>query len=259
MIRLLTWTDEGELRLQEFESEHGLPAYAILSHTWHADSKQEVSYDDLQSGRGQHKAGYGKIEFCKKQASDDELAYVWIDTCCINRKSEPELSEAVNSMFRWYKNAARCYVYLSDVDTSQERTVAGSCSQEWETLFPRSRWWTRGWTLQELIAPKHVYFFAREGMYLGNKSTLETVISGITGIPRDVLRGRHLAECTIEERMTWAKARSTTREEDHVYSLFGIFDVTMPLIYGEGKAKAFRRLYEEISRYGKEALSWSRY
>jgi hypothetical protein len=251
MIRLLTWTDEGELRFHEFEGEVALPAYAVLSHTWHTNNKEEVTYEDLETGSGQHKAGYTKIDFCKKQASVDELAYIWIDTCCINRKSEPELSEAVNSMFRWYKNATRCYVYLSDVYTSHEGRDTPSRGDEWEALFRQSRWFTRGWTLQELIAPEHVDFFARDGTHLGNKSTLETAISNITDISLDVLRGRPLAECTIEERMMWAKSRTTKREEDHVYSLFGIFDVTMPLVYGEGKAKAFRRFYEEISRYSK--------
>jgi Heterokaryon incompatibility protein (HET) len=246
MIRLLTWTDEGELRLHEFEGEVALPAYTVLSHTWHTNNKEEVTYEDLETGSGQHKAGYTKIDFCKKQASVDELAYIWIDTCCINRKSEPELSEAVNSMFRWYKNATRCYVYLSDVYTSHEGRDTPSRGDEWEALFPQSRWFTRGWTLQELIAPELVDFFARDGTHLGNKLTLETAISNITDISLDVLRGRPLAECTIEERMMWAKSRTTKREEDHVCSLFGIFDVTMPLVYGEGKAKAFRRFYEEI-------------
>ena len=251
MIRLLTWTDEGELWFHEFEGEDGLPPYAVLSHTWHTNNKEEVTYEDLETGSGQHKAGYSKICFCKKQAILDKLAYIWIDTCCINRKSEPELSEAINSMFRWYKSAARCYVYLSDVYTSHEARGTPLCGDEWETLFLQSRWFTRGWTLQELIAPDQVDFFARDGAYLGNKSTLETAIFNVTGISLDVLRGRPLAECTIEERMTWAKTRTTKREEDHVYSLFGIFDVTMPLVYGEGKAKAFRRFYEEISRYSK--------
>jgi hypothetical protein len=251
MIRLLSWTDEGKLTVHEFEGEDGLPAYAILSHTWHMNNKEEVTYEDLEIGCGKNKAGYSKIDFCKKQASIDELSFIWIDTCCINRKSEPELSEAVNSMFRWYKKATRCYVYLSDVSASHEGRETPSRGDEWETQFSQSRWFTRGWTLQELIAPQHVDFFAGDGTHLGNKLTLETVISTITGISLDVLRGHPLAECTIKERMTWAKTRTTKREEDHVYSLLGIFDVTMPLVYGEGKAKAFRRLHEEISRYSK--------
>lgn len=255
MIRLLSWTDQGELRFHEFESSDELPGYAILSHTWNTENKEEVTYEDLESGRGQEKAGYCKIDFCKKQAFIDKLAYIWIDTCCINRKSESELSEAVNSMFRWYKSSARCYVYLNDVSTSYGLRDASRFDNLWEAQFLQSRWFTRGWTLQELIAPKHVDFFAREGTHLGNKSTLETAISNVTGISLDVLRGRALAECTIRERLTWAKTRTTKREEDHVYSLLGIFDVTMPLVYGEGKAKAFRRFHEEILRCSKYATS----
>jgi hypothetical protein len=251
MIRLLTWTDEGALRFHEFESSDETPAYAILSHTWNTNNKEEVSFEDLETGSGQQKTGYSKIDFCKKQASVDEIAFIWIDTCCINRRSEPELSEAINSMFRWYKNATRCYVYLPDVSTSQEGRDTPLCGDEWEAHFLQSRWFTRGWTLQELIAPEHVDFFARDGTNLGNKLTLETAISNATGISLDVLRGRPLAECTLGERLTWAIGRTTKREEDHVYSLFGIFDVAMPLIYGEGKGKAFRRFYEEISRYSK--------
>lgn len=155
-------------------------------------------------------------------------------------------------MFRWYRNAAKCYVYLSD---SSIREHTQFSELDWVSAFKQSRWFARGWTLQELIAPEHVEFFAPDGIRLGNKSTLETAISDVTGISLSVLRGRSLAECTIEERLTWAKARTTKREEDHVYCLFGIFDVTMPLVYGEGKAKAFRRFYEELSRYSKRSPS----
>jgi hypothetical protein len=151
-------------------------------------------------------------------------------------------------MFRWYKNATRCYVYLPDVYTTKEGTDARSSDDDWKALFIKSRWFSRGWTLQELVAPDHVDFFARDGTHIGNKVTLEAVLSNVTGISLDVLRGRSLAECSIEERMSWAKTRTTKREEDHVYSLLGIFDVTMPLVYGEGKMRAFRRLHEEILR-----------
>jgi heterokaryon incompatibility protein (HET) len=126
------------------------PSYRTHGHT---TNKEEVTYDDLETGSGQHKAGYSKIDFCKKQASIDKLAYFWIDICCINRKSEPELSEAVNSMFRFYRNALCCYVFLPDVYTSYERRDTQSCGNEWEALFLQSRWLTRDWTLQELPAP----------------------------------------------------------------------------------------------------------
>ncbi|KAH8750480.1 heterokaryon incompatibility protein-domain-containing protein [Hyaloscypha finlandica] len=220
-MRLLQYDDDGDLSLTEF-FESDIPKYAILSHTWGAE-----------------------------EARRDGLQYFWVDTCCIDKPNSSELAEAINSMFRWYQDATRCYAYLSDVSKPAFDTNDKSNKLHWEVAFRKSRWFTRGWTLQELIAPTSVEFFSKEGELLGNKSMLETAISSITGISLDVLRGHPLAECTIEERMTWAKARITKREEDHVYSLFGIFDVTMPLVYGEGKVKAFRRLYEEISRYGK--------
>jgi hypothetical protein len=181
VILLLTWSNTGDLRFHEFEGEDELPAYAILSHTWHTNNKEEVTYDDLETGSRQHKAGYRKINFCKKKASINELAYIWIDTCCINRKSEPELSEAINSMFRWYKNAARCYVYLSDVYTTHKRRDTLPHGDDWVSLFAQSRWFTRGWTLRELIAPKHVDFYTRDWKHLQNKATLGTAILNVTG------------------------------------------------------------------------------
>jgi hypothetical protein len=246
-MRLLQYDDDGDLSLTEF-FESDIPKYAILSHTWGAE---EVTLADLTGGTSKKMAGYSKIQFCGEQARRDGLQYFWVDTCCIDKSNSSELAEAINSMFRWYQDATRCYVYLSDVSKPAFDTNDKSNKLHWEVTFRKSRWFTRGWTLQELIAPTSVEFFSKEGELLGNKSMLETAISSITGISLDVLRGHPLAECTIEERMTWAKARITKREEDHVYSLFGIFDVTMPLVYGEGKVKAFRRLYEEISRYGK--------
>jgi hypothetical protein len=149
-------------------------------------------------------------------------------------------------MFNWYRNAAKCYVYLSDVLVEREANITDGL---WQPDFGQSRWFTRGWTLQELVAPNHVEFFAggETGTYLGDKSTLETEIFDVTNISPDVLRGsRPLADCTVEERLTWAKLRRTKREEDHVYSILGIFGVAMPLIYGEGKSRAFRRLSEAI-------------
>lgn len=143
-------------------------------------------------------------------------------------------------MFRWYMDASRCYVYLSDVEATDR----------WEDSFRQSRWFTRGWTLQELLAPSQVHFFASDGTCLGDKSSgsLESIISTVTGISPAVLCGCPLAECTIEERMSWMKTRRTKRKEDRVYSLLGIFDVSMPVLYGEGEAKAMRRLEYEVGR-----------
>jgi hypothetical protein len=151
-------------------------------------------------------------------------------------------------MFRWYQKAARCYAYLSDVSTPD----AGGYEQRvWEEAFRKSRWFTRGWTLQELIAPTLVEFFSLEGERLGNQLTLGPIIHEITGIAASVLRGDALSNFSIDERMSWAEYRNTTLEEDKSYCLLGIFDVSMPLIYGEGGDRASRRLQEEIHKFYK--------
>src|SRR5271155_2034114 len=96
-----------------------IPAYAILSHTW-GDDGQEFTFEDLAKGAGKSKPGYRKIRFCGEQAARDGLRYFWVDTCCIDKSDAAELQSAINSMFQWYKNAARCYVYLPDVSVSEE-------------------------------------------------------------------------------------------------------------------------------------------
>lgn len=148
-------------------------------------------------------------------------------------------------MFRWYANAAKCYVFLSDV-SARKRDSTGSV-QVWESAFRKSRWHQRGWTLQELLAPRLVDFYSREGELLGDKGTLEGIIHETTGIPTAALRGQRLSDFSAKERMQWASNRKTTRLEDSAYCLLGIFDVAMPLIYGEGD-KAFIRLKDEIAK-----------
>lgn len=136
-MRLLTRETNGELVLREFDS-NSAPAYAILSYTWNTDNSKEVSFHDLEDGTGKSKTGFDKIRFCEKRAAADGLRFFWIDTCCINKRSDPELSEAINSMFRWYQKAARCYVYLSDVSGSSDEGN-GLSSHAWETAFRQSR------------------------------------------------------------------------------------------------------------------------
>jgi hypothetical protein len=234
-MRLLNLHDDGEFSLTEFVGEN-IPRYAILSHTWGADG-EEVTFKDLMKGTGTSKAGYHKIRFCGEQAAADGLQYFWVDTCCIDKSSSAEISEAINSMFRWYHDAAKCYVYLSDV------SIGGST---WEPAFQKSRWFTRGWTLQELIAPPSVEFFSVEGERLGDKKLLERQIHEITGITTRALQGDPLSHFSVNERMSWAAKRETKREEDAAYSLLGIFNIHMPLIYGEGRKKALVRLRKEI-------------
>ena len=210
-MRLLKCNDGREFSLtKDFGGD--VPGYAILSHTWGANT-EEVSFKDLIDGVGKTNAGYDKIRFCGAQARRDSLQYFWVDTCCIDTSNSAELAEAINSMFRWYRNAAKCYVYLSDVLRPAFDTEDKSHQLPWESAFLESRWFTRGWTLQELIAPTSVEFFSRDG-----------------------------------ERMSWAGKRETTRQEDKAYSLLGIFDVHMPLIYGQGREKALKRLREEITK-----------
>ncbi|KAH8723431.1 hypothetical protein GQ44DRAFT_620361, partial [Phaeosphaeriaceae sp. PMI808] len=160
---------------------------------------------------------------------------------CINKSSSAELSEA---MFRWYHNSAKYYVYLSGVTTS------GFADNE--KYFQKSRWFTRGWTLQELLAPTYVGFFSEEGDLLGDKDLLVIQIAEITGISVKALQGIPLSGFGVVERMSWARGRETKRGEDMAYSLLGIFDIHMPLIYGEGQTKALNRLQKKISKAPKD-------
>jgi hypothetical protein len=244
MIRLLQYNDDGEFSLTTFFANKIPQTYAILSHTWDAE---EVTFEDLQNRTGTKKAGYSKIRFCGEQARRDGLQYFWVDTCCIDKSSSAELSEAINSMYRWYRESTKCYVYLPDV----LRTAVNTNDLAWESAFRKSRWFTRGWTLQELIAPTSVKFFSKEGELLGDKSTLERHVCEITGIPAKALRGSPLPNFSITERMSWGEQRKTTCEEDKAYSLLGIFDISIPVIYGEGREKALKRLREEIDKASK--------
>jgi hypothetical protein len=251
-MRLLKFGSRGELNLP-IDIVEDIPCYAILSHTWGADG-DEVTFNDLQNGSGKSKAGYAKIRFCGEQARKDGLQYFWADTCCIDKANHTELSEAIASMFRWYRDAVKCYVYLSDVSVHNDDN--SQTERTWESAFRKSRWFTRGWTLQELIAPKSVEFFSREGECLGNKITLERQIHEITQIPIAALRGTSLSHFSVDERMRWAEKRDTKRKEDKAYCLLGIFNVFIPLIYGEGE-NACIRLKEEIDRSLRS--KWSAY
>jgi hypothetical protein len=249
-MRLLQRSETGEFSLTEdLVGDDPTPRYAILSHTWGLDT-EEVTFEDMINGTGEKKPGYEKIRFCGEQARQDGLRYFWIDTCCINKANYAELSHAINSMYRWYHNATRCYVYLSDVSTRKTKRD-GSLRDTWESDFRRSRWFTRGWTLQELLAPISVEFFSHERERLGDKSSLTQLIHNITGIPKSALQGTRLSQFSVNERFSWIERRKTKVEEDKVYSLLGIFDVRIPLRYGEGTASAFKRLEEEIDKLNK--------
>ncbi|KAJ3573297.1 hypothetical protein NPX13_g4754 [Xylaria arbuscula] len=244
-MRLLKVQRSGNASLTE-DLQHDIPAYAILSHTWGSDN-QEVRFSDIRGQIARTKTGYKKIDFCQKQADKDGLQYFWVDTCCINQDSEVELTRSINSMFRWYRDAKKCYVYLSDVSMK-----CNGNSLAWEESFLQSRWFTRGWTLQELIAPRVVEFFSSEGQFLGDKTSLEQRLCTITGIPAAALRGNTLSQFSINERMSWSQNRETKLAEDKAYCLLGIFDIHMPLIYGEGGKHACRRLRKELEGYQKQ-------
>lgn len=247
-MRLLHCNGTGGYGAKIFTNDDVIPSYAILSHTWGGDG-DEVTYDDLTNGIGTDKPGYEKIKFCAVQARQDGLDFFWIDTCCIDKENKAELSRALNSMYRWYRNADRCYVYLSDVSTA-EWEVNGA-AYEWETAFRRSRWFTRGWTLQELLAPRMVEFFSRERKRLGDKCSLQQQLHEITAIPEAALQGGFLSQFSVNDRLSWVQHRETKREEDKAYSLLGIFGVYMPPIYGEGIGRAFSRLQDEIDKLEK--------
>ena len=244
-MRLLSRKTEEEFELTTFIDEDDLPPYAMLSHTW--NDGQEVIFDELVAGVGKKKIGNTKIRFCAERAVQDGLQYFWVDTCCINKRDPTELTAAINSMFRWYQRADKCYVYLSDVQVPAEVTNIQTFRSTWEAAFRRSRWFTRGWTLQELLAPGTVEFFSRDGRILGSKLSLEQEIHDITQIPIGALRNHDVRNFSIDERMRWVEKRKTTIKEDRVYCLLGIFGVFLPLIYGEGEDHAFRRLRKEIA------------
>ncbi|KAH7326971.1 hypothetical protein BKA65DRAFT_608042 [Rhexocercosporidium sp. MPI-PUGE-AT-0058] len=241
-MRLLHFNSAARLTSTDF-SRKTTPPYAILSHTWAGD---EFLFEDLVNGTGTSKAGYEKILFCSEQAARDHLQYFWVDTCCIDKWNLRELSNAINSMFRWYRNAAKCYVYLSDVSAPMADVQLHQSI--WEASFRESRWFTRGWTLQELIAPASVELFSLEGQRLGDKESLEEQICQITGIPVEALQGDPLENFSIKDRRQWMKDRKTAQEEDMAYSLIGIFGVSMEFRYGEGKEKALQRLEEVVGK-----------
>ncbi|KAI6013265.1 heterokaryon incompatibility protein-domain-containing protein, partial [Pisolithus marmoratus] len=231
-------------------------SYAIVSHRWGT----EVNYDEMtglaamearKRDKVRKRDGYQKILRGCEQAEKDGYRWLWIDTCCIDKRSSAELSEAINSMYRWYRNAQRCYVHLSDVDELAFPTEQDSGRFGRSNGWPE--WFSRGWTLQELIAPKEVEFFNKNWVSVGTKQDLTSTLENITRIPKDVLKDERVLSTELWERpcvariMSWAADRKTTRVEDRAYSLLGLFGVNMPLLYGEG-SKAFQRLQLEIIR-----------
>ena len=220
------------LGLEEF-FDALVPKYAILSHTW---EKGEVLFRDMEDlNKARAKPGFAKLQGACTLAATQGYDYIWIDTCCIDKSSSAELSEAINSMYKWYKKSRVCYAYLCDVDKADQ--------------LGDSRWFTRGWTLQELIAPSRVEFYSASWASIGERqdSDLISVISKASLVDQCVLSGVIHAQrdVSVAKRMYWASKRTTTRQEDEAYCLMGLFNINMPLLYGEGD-KAFFRLQQEI-------------
>ncbi|KAK6841516.1 hypothetical protein PG989_009935 [Apiospora arundinis] len=222
------------LELQEF-NESDVPDYAILSHTW---GKEEVSFEDMVKPTPdvRNKAGFHKIQDFASMAARHDFEYIWVDTGCIRKDSSSELSEAINSMYAWYRRARRCYVYLDDVDAYQFNDLR------------KCRWLSRGWTLQEFIAPADINFYSKDWSLLFTKENDIRELSTMTGISLEIMLTCDPSLASVAQRMSWAARRVTTRPEDMAYCLLGIFDVNMPMLYGEGRHKAFLRLQEEIMK-----------
>ena len=241
------------LKLQDFTSA---PPYAILSHTWATSG--ELTYQDMlvfNSIRTLETQGAAKVINACKRAASDGFEYIWIDTCCIDKRSSAELSEAINSMFRWYAEAQVCYTYLDDVQERNHKRFSGTEDTEaarddigsrWAIEFFDARWHKRGWTLQELLAPPYVIFLNQNWEELGTRTSLADHISQATGIKSSYLHDFR-KDSTVALIMHWASHRKTARPEDQAYSLLGLFGINMPLLYGEG-SKAFIRLQHEILR-----------
>lgn len=272
------------LDLEDFVGSHDTPPYAILSHTW--QSREEISYldwlqaraDPVLQDRVTGRRGYAKITGAARQAKALGCAYLWVDTNCIDKSSSAELSEAINSMFTWYTRSKVCLVHLADVVAHPVPLGPGAPGPSSSGLHPgaasgpgdlpleagpdleKSRWFRRGWTLQELLAPRRIIFYSADWHQVGTGSSLETRLSAITGISAHYLRKDNpLWASSVAEKLSWLAGRKTTREEDMAYCMLGIFRINMPLLYGEG-SRAFLRLQEEIIRRSNDhtIFAWMR-
>lgn len=218
------------------------PPYTILSHMWEEEEVTLQELQKLQEPQGlqrydngtKQKKGYVKLQKACELTAQEGFNYVWVDTCCIDKTSSVELSEAINSMYRWYQESGICFAFLSDETGNDQSGIA------------KSRWFTRGWTLQELIAPRVLLFYNAYWNFIDSTGDCSLHLERALGIPAEVLDNQDLSGVCLRGRMQWISTRVTTRPEDIAYCLLGIFNVNMPLLYGEGKRKAFRRLQEEI-------------
>ncbi|THU90667.1 HET-domain-containing protein [Dendrothele bispora CBS 962.96] len=227
-------------KLKDFSGQP-VPPYAILSHRW-LDEKEEVTFHDYLHllPETKKKAGYRKIVEARRKAAKENLEYIWIDTCCIDRSNKSELDRNINSMYSYYQNSQICYVYLSDVWV---KTSLRAGATIWG-----SEWFKRGWTLQELVAPKQLIFFKADWEPIGGRQQLTSVIHHLTGIPPSVLNGSTpIKSVDIRTRMSWCAGRETTKPPDLAYCLLGILEVSMAMDYTESRGSAFKRLQEVLA------------
>ncbi|KAL4078710.1 heterokaryon incompatibility protein-domain-containing protein [Scleroderma yunnanense] len=243
--------EDCRINVLEFRDDEATD-YAILSHRW---TSTEVGYKEMiklakMKEHGQKavrtRDGYRKILASCEQAKRDGYEWLWVDTCCIDKRSSAELSEAINSMYRWYANSKVCYAYLHDIISTSFPTEVNNKKYPNSNGWPE--WFSRGWTLQEMIAPSNVQFFNKHWQLIGDKQMHACTLEQITSVPGYILtRGLSSDRPCVAQIMSWAANRKTTRVEDRAYSLLGLLDVNMPMLYGEGK-KAFQRLQLEIIR-----------
>ncbi|KAG5656891.1 hypothetical protein KAF25_011060 [Fusarium avenaceum] len=263
-----------KLQFKEFPDDE-TPKYAILSHRW---EKEELSYQDIQNeitsrdthgpsgGSLRNKRTNHKIHEFRLMALQNGYEWVWIDTCCIDKSSSAELQESINSMYKWYMESDVCYAYLSDVSTSTEnaRHKRSTSSKPWIKSFQDSGWFTRGWTLQEMLAPGNLVFFDKNWDRCGNRVELRDAIQVATGINATILTKAsfkdiaYLRPIRSGKIFSWAANRRTSRHEDRAYSLLGIFNINMPMLYGETD-RAFYRLQTEIIKEYEDIsmLAWN--
>lgn len=277
-MRLLK-TKRYEL-IEANEIPEPFPQYAILSHTW-ISPKDEITYQDIKKRKEDiendlfKQKGWAKLRRYCDRAARDGWDWAWLDTCCIDKTSPSDTQEAINAMFRWYQNAGICYAYLDDVDVNvilgtldsadvndpkdvdldnipSADNIANRGSFRHKALSPfvvKAKWFTRGWTLQELLAPHYLVFLDRAWRRIGIRESWADEIKEASRIET-----RHLTtfsptdfnSCSIAMRLSWASHRDTTLEEDETYSLLGLFGISLPLIYGEGRWRAFNRLQREL-------------
>ena len=253
LVSDLMWllsTDRAELHFFHSVEMAQRAGYVILSHVW-TDTEQTFQEtrallvaDRSQKGYNPRDHSSPKVRELCILAERHGYRWIWNDTCCIDKTSSSELSEAINSMFSYYAHSELCYAYLADVPPGDSIPQ----SHHKSSSFARRRWFQRGWTLQELIAPAQVVFLSSDWKVMGTKADHAEVLTTITRIPVAILTFElKVWDVSIARRMSWASTRQTSRLEDEAYALMGIFDVYMPIIYGEGR-NAFRRLQEEIMR-----------